>query len=246
MEAAQSAEEKRQARQQAEADRQFEIEVQNRARQAGLEDQMAIEKFRDALLTERQRKDDERAQAAAEAEAQAKMERDIRAQADRLFDDFKGNQGGGISRAQAIRFAQYEITGLPLSPLDQKAYNRVVAPVKAGQPTEGAREKLARFETLKGQLGAARARGDVNAEAAILKRLDEMAARMPSFIETGYDKTGMWPYAKVRGTNPQPQGQAQGQAQTESPNRAQSRARLVANGYSNDEATRELDRLGIK
>jgi len=247
MEAAQSAEEKRQARQQAEADRQFELDVKERARQLGLQDEKEIALFRDALTEKRERERRQAESEAAEVEAQAKMERDIRAQADRLFDDFKG-AGGGISRAQAIRFAKYEVLGEPLTAQDQKAYSRTVAPTKQGVAGDSAKNKLARFEVLKGQLGAARARGDVETERNILRNLDALAAKMPSYIETGYDPSGMWPYAKVRGTNPQPPQQSAPPAPpaTESPNRSAARAKLVANGYSDAEATQELDRLGIK
>lgn len=250
LEAAQSAEDKRQARQQAEADRNFELDVADRARQLGFDNQVEIEKLRDAMLTKRQREDDERAAELARGQAEAARQKEIRAQTDRLFDDFKGEKAG-ISRAQARRFANFEVLGVPLTAQDRKAYDRTVAPIRQGGTTAGGREKLARFETLKGQLGAARARGDVDAERAIIKRLDEMAARMPSYIETGYDPTGMWPFAKIRGTNPQATPQpatatATGQPQAESPNRAGARAKLVANGFNDAEATRELDRLGIK
>jgi hypothetical protein len=59
-EAAQTAEEKRQARTQLEADRKFEIEVNRVAKAAGLTDQIELEKLRDAMASKRQREDDER------------------------------------------------------------------------------------------------------------------------------------------------------------------------------------------
>lgn len=207
-----------------------------------------------------------RAEAAAKTaqeKAEADRKQDIRNQANTLFDDFKET---GISRSQAIRFAQHEILDAPLSAADRKVYDRKIAPVRQGNPTEGAKDKLARFEILKGQLEAARARGDDVAERGILKKLDDMAAKMPSYIETGYDDEGETPYARVREPGPKKgtpstarqmgikpvegmrfdlsgRGPAPG---AESQTRAASRKKLVANGYSDAEATRELDRLGVK
>jgi hypothetical protein len=67
LEAAQTEADKRTAAQQAQADRQFEVEVQQRAKQMGFQDQVAIEKLRDAMQTqrdlERERASDEKQQA---------------------------------------------------------------------------------------------------------------------------------------------------------------------------------------
>lgn len=59
LEVAQSAEEKRQARVQAEADRRFELEVNERARRLGLKDQKELDLFRDSLAAKRDREQNE-------------------------------------------------------------------------------------------------------------------------------------------------------------------------------------------
>src|SRR5262249_35190468 len=56
LQAAQSAEERRQAQKTAEADRQFNLLVAERARRLGFNNSVAIEKLKDALETERQAK----------------------------------------------------------------------------------------------------------------------------------------------------------------------------------------------
>lgn len=197
---------------------------------------------------------EQRALAEQERKDLITQEKDIRLQANTFIDDFK------IPRAQAIRFSRYEITGTPLSAADQKVYDRIEkyrpqdssgggsGGGRGGVGTAGVNQKLAQFEIMKGQLGAAMNRGDAKAEAAIRAKLDALAAKMPSNVETGYDPTGVWPYAKIRGTNPGRSTPAPGATATaaESPARAAARAKLKANGYSDAEATSELDRLGVR
>ncbi len=193
-----------------------------------------------------EKKERDRREAARITQAKTDEEnrkKDVRTQANTIFDDYKSE---GISRSQAVRFAELEVNGTPLPAADRKAYDRTVKSGKEGKATPGAKERLAQFEIKKGQLGAAIERGDSVAERAIRKQLDDIMAKMPSYIKTGYgkdDQGRQWPYAKVRGTQ---QGAAAQQAASESPTRAQSRVKLEANGYSAEEANRELDRLGIK
>ncbi len=78
LEAAQSAEERRQDREQRVADRQFERDFQENARRAGITDTMALDKLRDAMQTQRD-KERERAQDERQQEQiKAQKERDAR------------------------------------------------------------------------------------------------------------------------------------------------------------------------
>jgi hypothetical protein len=76
--AAERDQERKTAQSQAAADKQFERELNERTRQLGIQDDVAKEKLRDALLTERQRKDDDRQAERAVAAAKAQQERDAR------------------------------------------------------------------------------------------------------------------------------------------------------------------------
>lgn len=123
---ARGAEEQRQARVQAQADRQFEIEVADRARRLGIESDEARIKLQDALLTERQDKERQ----AEEKAQQAKFEQQMKIERGRLRKAFL-DQGAGKYAEELARFSLGEID--TLSPQAEKANRTIQAKIARRQ-----------------------------------------------------------------------------------------------------------------
>lgn len=157
---------------------------------------------RDAKEAEAQRK-------AAEAQQRAD-EKEVRVRTGQIYDDYKG----GVPRQAAKQIAEFEVYGTPLSKEAQKTYNNA-AKVKRGLGGVGPKGQqfIGQFESIKADYANAVARGDSTGENFNLKRLETLMKKAPADVEVGYDPTGKWPYAKIRGTNPgSPQATQQGPA----------------------------------
>lgn len=126
LQAAQTAEDRRQERAQREADRRFELDVQKWTRQLGLKDQKEIEMFRDTLLAKRQREDDERQAERQQAgfEQQKKVQKGQR-QTDLLKL--------GATPAQAKNIVDFEFGDAELKPGNDKVLAGIQARISRVQ-----------------------------------------------------------------------------------------------------------------
>ncbi|MCI0659650.1 MAG: hypothetical protein L0220_01115 [Acidobacteria bacterium] len=143
-----------------------------------------------------------KAEAAAQKE-QERKEKEVRARADKFKDR---------PRTQAIRWARLEVSGEPLQPGDQKAYDKyVIDPDKpkgsgsgaggfGGVSTDGI---VRQFEALKARFLTAERNGDRGLQ-------DRIAAQFPKIMgelekrgyQVGYDPSFTYPYVKPRGQAP--------------------------------------------
>jgi len=257
LEAAQRAADREQARQQAAADRRFDLEVQERGRQLGLRDQAEMEMLRDTLLTKRQREEREADERRQQATFRNQQMRDARTFAsayrkagatDGIAREL-GEYDAGLRDGLSPTAAKWESAAVQLNEIRQQRERRLAA--GAGRSGAGgsantnaaAQKALAQFESVKQQVSDAVARGDAAGEAQLRRRLASAfnnLTRFPGVFELGYDQSGQWPYAKIRGQSAaQPPPQA-------GPRRAEAKAKLMANGFSEADAEAELNRLGIK
>ena len=216
--------ERTQKQQQDAADRRFELEVAERAKRLGLKDEKEMALFRDSLLAKRQREDDERAAMAAEAKAKAEQEKQAREFA---RDYRKMGAKDGIAR----ELAEYDAGIRPTLS-------------KAAANWQSARARIDERRAA-GVSGGGAGGGTAQPLQAVLAN----GQRVPASLvdrQIGAVLIDGQPVNVVRYEGRGASGQAQGGQTAESPARAEARAKLKANGYSDAEATNELNRLGIK
>lgn len=236
------------------ADRNFELEVQERSRQLNLRDQREVEMLRDTLLARRQREEDERRAAREQVEKDALQRRDAR-----LFA--RDYRKAGAKDTIARELGEYD-AGLrdSLSPAAAKwesAQNRLteIRARRAASQGSGAganakaQAALAEFEAAKQDVIDAVARGDFAGEQQLRQVMNAkfraLGSRFPGVFELGNDGSGLWPYAKARGGQGQPQPAAQRQGgQTATPADLQQYA--TENGISIDEARQDFKQAGIQ
>lgn len=114
-----TAEDRRMARTMKLLDEQADRDFQKAAQAAGIKGGEALARLRGAIDMERDAKKAELEQKEQERKDAKERAAAIRALANTFTDDFK------ISREQAVRFAQHEINGSPLSAADAKKYGRI-------------------------------------------------------------------------------------------------------------------------
>lgn len=177
----------------------------------------------------------------------------IATQANSFMDD----SGGKITRSQAVKFAAYELTGSPLSPSEQKAYDnfrkaKLTGGGGSGGDSDGERGTVLKnpskflnsFENLKASIYALENAGDLDGARMVRRKLADFTRKAPLSIEVGYDQFGN-PYAKPRGggqaTAPPAQANAQPTAQPAGPQYSE-RVKAYAQrfGMSPEQAKKEL------
>jgi hypothetical protein len=141
-------------------------------------------------------------------EAAKRQKKDVSTLANSLMDD----SGGKITRTQAVKFAEYELGGSPLSATDQKAYDNFrkskLTGAGSGSGSGGSEEGgsvvknpskfLNAFENMKASIYAFQNVGDLEGANLMRRKLAEFTRKAPLSIEIGYDQYGN-PYAKPRG-----------------------------------------------
>jgi hypothetical protein len=253
LQAAQSAEERRQDRESRAAEKQFDRDFESFIRRNNITDQMAIEKMREAreiqLTRERERIQDERQQATINAQ----KERDAR-----QFENQLTTKDGAPPKL-AKEIAQYTVGLIPeLSPAAEKWRSLQAQKAEA---------QLRRLNAVGGSGGGSGG----NVQATLVGSNGEVLGTLPyskiKFNNLG-EPEGFPPGTRIRLQNQpqQPQGPLPLPGEQGSPyagppvpsapqtpqtperpkmTRAQAKAKLRANGFSNAEAEKELNRLGF-
>lgn len=214
------------------SDREFNAETRREAQRLGFNDQMALEKFRDARQAQR---DKERERASDEKllqQQKLKFGEDLGAQT--KFYKANGVKDPVQARRLALNdfsevAAQLGYTVPELTKADNGALALVAAHIDrlnrlsrggaaggGGARIKAAEKAAGDFEASKRAVEAAVASGDVRAERLMRRRMDSafgQLAKFPDLIESGYG-TGGWPYQKPRVGAPAPaQAGAQQQQQ---------------------------------
>lgn len=209
LEAAQSAEERRQKRENRAADRQFEREFNENVRRMNFTDQREIEKLRDAMLSKRQREDDER-QALREAEKyKQQQERDARLFASKfsaqgakgkIAKDL-GDYYAGLTDQIPPEAAKWESASAQANQIRARREARLAGGGGGGGGTSAAAQKtLQQFESIKQQVADAVARGDAAGEQLLRRQMTSAISRLTRFPgQFDIDMTGQFPVVRPRG-----------------------------------------------
>src|SRR5262245_20853056 len=261
--------EQQQAEQQRRADSQSERQFQVWLKKTGVEDAEAKEKLRQAFEIQKIRELERIADEKQQTQIKAANDKQARGIAAELISK------EGAPPNIADNLSQHIVNGTPLSPAAEKfrsvQANKALAQIarlqrltgggegSGGGGFAGASKKavnaVKQFEAAKQKYVEAVATGNARGKeqgGLELRRLFRALAKFPE-IETGYDQSGQYPYAKIR--TPQgsiglvPQQAASPTNVSPQPtfrNRAEAKAMLMREGYSDSEADNELNYLGIK
>lgn len=206
LETAQRQQERQTTRAQQVSDREFAAEVRRETRRLNLSDDREKALLADALLSRRQREDDERQAKLEQQKQRAQQERDARQYAAKL------GSGPAAARPEiAEELGNYyaKLTD-KLSPaaaryLNAQAQKAQILATRAatgggGGTNAKAQKALGQFEAIKQKLIEAVKTGNSQAQKQLMTDLNRSfrgLARFPE-IEAGFDPSGKWPYAKFR------------------------------------------------
>lgn len=208
-EAAQDAEEKRQARQERLAERQFERDFQEFTRRNNITDQMALEKMREAAQIQRDAERERAMDEKLERQQKAQQERDARIAATKYrLAGAKDSIATELGKYDALLIdqlspaaAKWESTQAKVAEARAARLARIGTGGGGGGMNAKAMKAYQQFESLRQDVAAASARGDVTTETQLrgqMKAAFNRLARFPGQFDLSYDASGQWPTAKPR------------------------------------------------